>query len=284
MRLVFLLVLVVGIGTAGYATLLIRNQFTNYQVENARLENELRQTREKVVETTPVVITAKQLGFAHKLVAEDLAIINWPSANLPENVFNSIEALIGTENDGPRYITRRLDPGEPLLASKVTGFGEDIGVNTLLEPGTRAFAIRVDVASGVSGFIQPGDEVDIYWTGRNLDQVITRLVLEKVKIIAIDQQADQDILRPTVARTVTLQVSPDIVANLVQFQSSGKLTLSLRGVEDTTTAGPIEVNTNQLIGNEIKQVEQVEVCTRTVRRGVAVVVTEVPCQPGAPSQ
>ena len=134
------------------------------------------------------------------------------------------------------------------------------------------------MATGVSGFLSPGDEVDIYWSGRNLDQTITRLILEKVKIIAIDQQANSESLRPTVARTVTLQVSPDIVAKLVQFQSSGNLTLSLRGVEDTTTAGAISVDTNSLIGNEIIPVEEVQKCYRTVRRGVEIIKNEVPCE------
>ncbi len=278
MRLIFLLVLVIGIGTAGYAAFLIQGQFAAKDAEINQLSNELRKTREQVVETSPVVVTANKVSFAHKLVAEDLSIINWPTEFLPENVFSSIEEVIGDENAGPRYVKRVLEAGEPLMSIKVTDFGEDIGINTLLEPGTRAFAIRVDVASGVSGFLQPGDEVDIYWTGRNLDRTITRLIMEKVRIIAIDQQSSQEDLSPTVARTITLQVSPDIVANLVQFQSSGSLTLSLRGVEDTTTSGPIEVNTNTLIGNEIIPVEVAETCFQTVRRGVEVIRTEVPCE------
>jgi len=281
MRLIFLLVLAIGIGTAGYATLLIKDRFTEYQVRVADLENQLRQTKGQIIETTPVVVTATGLNYAHKLVAEDLSIANWPTDFLPANVFSSIEEVIGGPDDDPRYVKRTLDPGEPLLSTKVTDFGEDIGVNTQLDPGTRAFAIRVDVASGVSGFIQPGDEVDIYWTGSSQETTITRLVLEKVKIIAIDQQADQDSTRPTVARTVTLQVSPDIVANLVQYQSTGNLTLSLRGVEDNSTSGPIEVDTNTLNGNEIIPVEVIQKCFRTVRRGVEAVQLEVPCAPVA---
>ena len=277
MRLVFLLVLVIGIGTAGYATLLIKDRFTDYQVRVQQLENELRRAEGQIVETTPVVVTAKGLTYAHKLAAEDLSIANWPTEFLPANVYTSIEEVVGGADAEPRYIKRTLDPGEPLLASKITGFGEEIGVNTLLDPGTRAFAIRVDVATGVSGFIQPGDEVDIYWTGQSQDQTVTRLVLEKVKIIAIDQQADQDASRPTVARTVTVQVSPDIVANLVQYQSTGNLTLSLRGVEDTSTAGPITVDTNSLNGNVIIPIEEEKKCYRTVRRGVEAIQVEIPC-------
>ncbi len=278
MRLIFLLVLVIGIGTAGYAVMLISGEFSAKDAKIAQLNNELRKTREQVVETTPVVVTANRVSFAHKLVAEDLSIINWPTEFLPANVFSTIEDVVGGEDAEPRYVKRVLEAGEPIMSVKITDFGEDIGINTLLDPGTRAFAIRVDVATGVSGFLQPGDEVDIYWTGTNLDRTITRLILEKVRVIAIDQQASQDNLSPVVARTITLQVSPDIVANLVQFQSSGSLTLALRGVEDATTSGPIEVNTNSLIGNEIIPVEVAEKCYNTVRRGVEVIRNEVPCE------
>jgi len=277
MRLIFLLVLVIGIGTAGYAVMLISGQFSAKDAEIGRLNNELRKTRAQVVETTPVVVAANRVSFAHKLVAEDLSVVNWPSEFLPENVFSSIEEVVGTEDAEPRYVKRVLEAGEPLMTVKITDFGEDIGINTLLDPGTRAFAIRVDVATGVSGFLQPGDEVDIYWTGQNQNRTITRLILEKVRVIGIDQQSSQESLSPIVARTITLQVSPDIVANLVQFQSSGSLTLSLRGVEDTTTSGPIEVNTNALIGNVIRPVEVAEKCYQTVRRGVEVIRNEVPC-------
>ena len=278
MRLIFLLVLVIGIATAGYAAFLIQGQFATKDVEISRLNNELRKIRDQVVETTPVVITSKRVSFAHRLTAEDLDVINWPTQHLPENVFSTIEEIIGDEEAETRYVKRTLEVGEPVLQVKVTEFGEDIGINTLLEPGMRAFAIRVNVATGVSGFLQPGDEVDIYWSGENLGQTITRLIVEKVKIVAIDQKASQDSLQPTVARTVTLQVSPDIVANLVQFQSSGNLTLSLRGVEDTTTSGAISVDTNTLIGNEIIELEEAPKCFQTLRRGVEVIRSEVPCE------
>lgn len=278
MRLIFLLVLVIGIGTAGYAAFLIQGQFSTKDAEIGRLNNEIRKIREQVVETTPVVVLANRVEFAHKLVAEDLNVVEWPSAHVPENIFTSIEDVIGGVTDGSRYVKRVLEVGEPLMAVKVTEFGEDVGIITLLEPGTRAVTIRVDVTSGVSGFLRPGAEVDIYWTGKSGDKNITRLVLERIKIIAIDQQSSQDGINPTVARTVTMQVSPDIVANLVQLQNSGKLSLSLRGVEDTTTSGPFEVDTNTIIGLENNVVVTPDKCFRRERRGVEVINIEVPCE------
>jgi len=279
MRLVFLLVLVIGIGTAGYAAFLIQGRFETYQTRVNQLENELRKTREQVVETTPVVATATRLNFAHRLVAEDLKIINWPTADLPENVFSSIEELIGDPEQDTRYIKRRLDAGEPLMSTKVTRFGEDIGITTLLDPGTRAFAIPVDAVSGVSGFIQPGDEVDIYWIGQDQDRTTTRLIMEKVKVIAIDQKSDQDELSPSLARTVTVQISPDTVASLLQYRASGQLSLALRGQNDSTTSGPIITDINTLLDNEIIAVEEEKKCYRRVRRGTEVTEVEVPCDP-----
>jgi len=279
MRIIFLLVLVIGIGTAGYAAFLIQGRFETYQTQVNQLENDLRKTKEQVVETTPVVATTARVNFAHRLVAEDLKIINWPTADLPENTFSTIEDVIGTPEDDTRYVKRRLDAGEVLLSQKVTRFGEDIGITTLLDPGTRAFAIRVDAVSGVSGFIQPGDEVDIYWIGQDQDRTSTRLIMEKVKIIAIDQQSNQDELRPTVARTVTVQISPDTVASLLQYTASGSLSLSLRGQNDTTTSGTIITDINTLLDNKIIAVEEEQKCYRRVRRGTEVSEIEVPCTP-----
>ena len=78
-----------------------------------------------------------------------------------------------------------------------------MGVSSRLSAGMRAFAIRTDVTSGVSGFLRPGDRVDVYWTGQIREsQNLTKLIQAGIKIIAIDQSADEDSKRPQVARTV----------------------------------------------------------------------------------
>ena len=281
MRLIFLLVLIIGIGTAGYAAYLIQGQFTSYQQQNVELENELRKTRDQIIETTSVVVAAQRMSFAHRLVAEDLKIVEWPTSNLPTDVFTTIEDVLGNPSLDIRYVTRRVEPGEPILAAKVTVIGEEIGLTTLLEPGTQAQSIRVDALTGVSGFLHPGDNVDIYWTGRSGDQQITKQVFQNIRIIAIDQKADAESLGPTVARTVTVQVSPEVVAKLIQLQNSGTLSLSLRGVLDDTTSGPIETNTSEIIGRVINEVEVAPVCTRTIRKGTETTVIEVPCPPAS---
>lgn len=131
------------------------------------------------------------------------------------------------------------------------GAGFGIGRDTSrLKRGMRAFTIKVDVASGVSGFLRPNDLVDICWTGTG-DQInrgFTQLIQPGVEIIAIDQSATGEITGASVARTVTVQITPQDVALLAQAQTTGKLSLSLVGEGDDTVSGEIQVDQRQLLG------------------------------------
>jgi pilus assembly protein CpaB len=150
----------------------------------------------------------------------------------------------------------------------------------------RAFAINVDVSSGVSGFLRPGDRVDVYWTGSTGQaretRKVTKLIEANVRLIAVDQTADEDRYSPVIARTVTVEASPQQVAALAQAQSTGKLSLSLVGAQDDTTAESVEINQRQLLG--IPEEEQVvekkaekQVCTIRTRKGSDVIEIPIPC-------
>ena len=177
-----------------------------------------------------------------------------------------------------------MELGEPVLTLKVTDPGRDAGITSRLTAGMRAFAIKVDVSSGVSGFLRPGDQVDIFWTGsspgRDSSGNITKLIETAVRLVAIDQSANDDIGNTKVARTVTVEATPQQVAALAQAQGSGRLSLALVGTGDVAQVGPIEINQNELLGieaREIVRVEQEEACTIKTRRGAEVVVIDIPC-------
>jgi pilus assembly protein CpaB len=160
----------------------------------------------------------------------------------------------------------------------VTAPGQDAGVSARLAPGMRAFTIRVDVSSGVSGFLRPGDRVDVYWSGRSEIGEVTQLIEAGVRIIAIDQSADEDRVAPLVARTVTVQVNPQQAAGLAQAQATGNLTLSLVGADDQQVAENVTVNQRQLLGiSGPAPVEQRETCTVRTRRGTEFVNIPVEC-------
>ena len=183
-----------------------------------------------------------------------------------------------------------MEKDEAILVAKVTEPGEDAGITSRLERGMRAFALSVDVASGVSGFLRPGDRVDIYWTGMvetgpsgQLRSNVTKLIEVGVQLVAVDQTASGDVDGALVARTVTVSVTPQQVASLAQAQTTGRLSLSLVGSGDDVVAEAIEVDQYSLLGIEPEaepvhvQKEEKRVCTIRTRRGAEVFEIPIPC-------
>jgi len=272
MRIVFILVLAVGVGLAGFAVSIAKDRFDQYQTV-------LAEQRDAILPTTELVVVSRQLRYGERLTPEDVQVIRWPTEFVPFGAFTSLEDLFPTDDDGARTVVRMMEQHEPILLSKVTAPGEDAGVASRLEEGMRAIALRVDVSSGVSGFLRPGDRVDVYWSGPGRGgESVTRLIRANVQLIAIDQIADEQRNNPTIARTITITARPEDVAALTQAQSTGSLTLALVGVGDVTDVGEIEVSTSELLG-EVEEIasEGPRVCTVRNRRGAEVVITPVPC-------
>lgn len=283
MRLVFGLVLLAGLGLAGFAVYMAQNYIGAYQ-------NALEQERAKAVEAVPTVeiyVTNRAIAYGEQITPEDVRLTAWTKEALPETFFDAATPFI-VEGELPRVAVRLIEKNEALMPSKVSEPGGDAGLTSRLDRGQRAFAIKVDVASGVSGFLRPGDRVDVYWTGRipgndpNLPSGdVTKLIQTGVTLIAIDQMSNADGTDATIARTVTVAASPQQVASLAQAQSTGRLSLSLMGANDDTVAEAIEVDQRSLLGISKKEqkaeAKALEVCTIRTRRGADVVEIPIPC-------
>lgn len=287
MRAVFGLVLILGMGLAGFAVYMVKGYVSQTQVQ---LDAE-RQRAAAAIETVEVYAVTRAMAYGEELTMEDVALIQYAKPHLPEGTFSEEEVLFPDGEDTLRVILRPLEPNEPILAVKITEPGEIASIASLLDPGMRAFTIRVDATTGVSGFLRPGDRVDVYWTGtvnnaRGQVQAVTQLIKSNVQLIAIDQTADGNTNGATIARTVTAQVSPEDVAALAQAQSSGNLSLSLVGKNDQVAAANIEVTQESLLGivREVEAAPEVvapapvaRVCTIKTRRGADVVEIPIPC-------
>ena len=163
MRMVFGLVLIVGLALAGAAVWMVQGYVSQAQKDVARE----RASRVAMGELVEVYVTKKALEYGAPLTKEDVEKILFPKRALPENTFTDEAVLFPEGNSKPRYVSRQLEKTEVLLSSRITEPGEDVGLTARISKGKRAFAIKVDVASGVSGFVQTGDNVDIYWTGKS---------------------------------------------------------------------------------------------------------------------
>ena len=283
MRLIFGLVLVLGVALAGGAVYLAKNQMGSYQARLSAAEK----ARAQMIKTVEVLVLTGPKRYGEQLTAEDVRLVKYPEEAVPEGAFKTTEDLFPAGGVDFRTVLRAMEKDEAVLAVKVTEPGQDAGVSARLGAGMRAFAIKVDVASGVSGFLRPGDRVDVYWTGTAGEgrsrSGVTKLIEASLPLIAIDQTADGDRSSPTIARTVTVEATPRQVAALAQAQSTGKLSLSLVGAQDDTVSSAVEIDQNMLLGivkHEEEVVEEAaapQACYIWATRGTERIKTEIPC-------
>lgn len=287
MRIVFGLVLIIGIGLAGFAVYMARSYIEGYQ---AQLEQE-RQQRAPNIETVDIYVATRALKYGEQLGPDAVRLTAFPAASLPEGVFTKAEDLFSKGENVPRIVLRGIEANEAILAVKVTQPGEEAGIASQLKRGERAFAIKVDVSSGVSGFLRPGDRVDVYWTGSvgggnlrtegNSTGEVTKLIDTGVRLVAIDQVANTEMTETVIARTVTVAATPQQVAALAQAQSTGRLSLSLVGAMDDSVSEAIEIDQKRLLGiasaTVVEKAPEEQTCTIRTRRGAEVIETPIPC-------
>lgn len=278
MRLLVVLLLGTGVLLAGGAVYLTRSAFATMESQVIARETRAGQYPDMV----EIAVTARPIAQGEPLSPGDVRLILWQKDSLPPGAFTETAALF-PEDGAPRHALRSLAAYEPLLEEKLTAPGADAGLPSRLGRGMRAFAIKVDVASGVSGFLRPGDRVDIYWSGRGKlpdargDLEMTKLIEAGVRLVAIDQLADPETAEPVIARTVTVEVTPRQVATLVQAQGTGSLSLSLVGAGDETLADPVQIDQTAFLTRGTPPPETAPICMLRIRRGAESLDQPVPC-------
>jgi pilus assembly protein CpaB len=186
-----------------------------------------------------VVTAAANIGRGDVIQPFMLKTQTWPRDALPAGVFLEFSALLPEPGQEPRRAARPMVAGELILASKVSNFGEKITIVDSLKPNTRAVAIKVDAVTSVGGFVTPGDSVDILLTRGMNDGLATDTILRNIRIIAVDQRADEMNDSPSLAATVTVEVTAEQGQILALGQRAGTLSLALRDPNADDSA-PIE--------------------------------------------
>ena len=130
-----------------------------------------------------------------------------------------------------------IEANEPILSSKITGPGQRATLSAMIADGMRAVTIRVNDVEGVAGFVLPGDRVDVALTrqGDKSASTSTDVVLQNVKVLAIDQIADERADKPSIARAVTLEVDTNSAQKLALASPVGTLSLMLRKAGEATS-------------------------------------------------
>jgi len=180
------------------------------------------------IKLNKVVVARVPLYFGNHLAHENLKEVPWPDTAVPPGAFTSIDDLIKDGED--RVVLRTIEANEPVLATKVSGFGGRATLSSVISEGMRAMTIRVNDVHGVAGFVLPGDRVDVLITREEegSNRPFTDVLLQKVKVLGIDQEASEQKDDPIVARAVTLEVTARQSQKLALGQTVGTLSLNLR--------------------------------------------------------
>jgi pilus assembly protein CpaB len=181
-------------------------------------------------EMRKVVVAATALKFGDRLVSGGLRLVDIPPGSVPAGAFATIDELVVPGE--PRVVLTTIEPGDLVLANKVSGKGGKASLSTVIDPSMRAVTIRVDDVSGAAGFITPSDRVDLMLTHPDAAEKSSRtdVLLQDVKVLAIDQEANEHTDKPTVAKAVTLEVKPDDAQKIALARTLGTLSLALRNM------------------------------------------------------
>jgi len=185
------------------------------------------QTSAAVQPAGTIVVAAESLAYGTAMTPDNVVEIPWFSNTLPEGAFAVKDDLL---NGGRRVVLSPLKRGEPVLRSKITGPGQRASLASLLDDGKRAVTVSVDDVRGVAGFVLPGDFVDIVIIaddGSPKRQSYSDILLEHVKVLAIDQVASEGEGQPTVAKAVTVEVTKEQAQKILLATNIGKLSLIL---------------------------------------------------------
>ncbi len=180
-------------------------------------------------EMTTLVVAAVKLQFGDEITAEKLKVVPWPSDESvrPPGSFESIAEVIG---DQRRVAIRSMNINDPVSQEKLSGFGYRATLSQIVPPDMRAVAIRINEITGVGGFVLPGDRVDVVHTHQreNETELKSTLILRDIRVLAIDQIADETTQGAMVANGATLEVTQEQAQKLTLASKLGSLDLVLR--------------------------------------------------------
>ena len=196
--------------------------------------------------TSQLVIATLDIELGSTLTEAMLKTVAWPTAALPPNAFKDLKSLSGRVARAPIF------KGEPILAPKLAPIGSMGGLPSMIGRGKRALSIKVNEVVGVAGFTLPGSFVDVMVnTMDSKDKSVSKIVLQRILVLAIAQEAKRDETKPKVVNAVTLEVTPQQAEQLDLARSIGSLSLILRNPmdpEDPNTAG---IRREDLLGKEL---------------------------------
>jgi len=188
-----------------------------------------------------VLVLKDSLPVGHFLKEGDFKWQAWPKEALAEGYVlkgegGKVEDFVGT------VIRAAVAAGQPVTDKVVVHPGDRGYLAAVLQPGMRAVSVPINATTGIAGFVFPGDMVDLVLTVKmrpnNADSgarpiQMSQTFLNEIRVLAIDQQTNNEEGKAKVAKTATLEVTPKQAEKVALGLELGSLSLSLRSLPRT---------------------------------------------------
>lgn len=240
-KVVIVIVVLVALSCGAVASVLAYNYLKNHKGDAGP-------------ELIPLVVASKDLTFGTILSKDDMMVVLYPKGSIPKGSYSSVDSLVGQSSKV------FLKEKEPIMDSKLSSKGG--GLSLLVSENMRASSIKVDRVSGVSGFVLPGDKVDIIATVKNVgtrSEPTAVTILQNVEVLAAGEEIERKGDKIITVQTVTLLVDPEGAQALALAVEEGKLHLALRNPNDKDLASVKSINRTGIINSS-------KVKTTTTRR------------------
>ena len=197
--------------------------------------------------STHVVVAATPLSLGTRLQPQHLRLISWPAGDPLPGMFTRVEDCVD------RALTAAAVENEPILESRLAPKEAGAGLPATIPEGMRAISVAVNDVVAVAGFVAPGTMVDVLVTGstegRGGSGMITRTILENIRVLAAGQKIEQDKDgKPQTVPVITLLVTPQDANRLAMASTQGRIQLALRNTLDSKKVDPPAVLQAGLFG------------------------------------
>lgn len=211
-----------------------------------------------------ILVARKDIGAGRFVKADDdLEWAAWPSGSVQD--YHIKEGSEELKNYQGAVARRALSVGEAITAQTLVKPGAGGFLSAVLEPGKRAVSIAVSATSGTSGFIFPGDRVDLMITHRmkmqetpqslEEESVVSETFIENVRVVAVDQLLDNPDNKALLAKTVTVEVSPEQAEKVSVAEDMGKISFALRSLAADNAVMTESAGDPKAVGGPLEPVE-----------------------------
>jgi pilus assembly protein CpaB len=213
-----------------------------------------RDNSQPTMETEPVYVAVHNINLGDPIDSAMIVLQEWPKGKVPRGAISKLDELKGRR---PRTA---IFEGEPILEAKLLAQGEIADPISAIKKGMRLKTIAVDAEKSAAGLLKPGDRVDVQLFVRKdqrtgVNTAKSKVILQNIRVFAVDQAVQRAVEggdEKTIAKTVSLMLTPDQASKLSLAERIGEISLIPRNPDDEDASDTPEYTVEDLLAGTEK--------------------------------